>query len=178
MPSNDTRKDFARTYSSFEIPLAKISDSSAASTVAAADLDADGTIAGEAELEKTYDLLSRLPGGQVTIDARPYLSGRIGHRHTPDLSGLLDGAPKLLAHVEDFAVGETASEWKLLRSTDHGEQEAVGKSVCHLGPIEPSAQFIVRDVADEGDMCVGRGQRRIARQRRQLIAIPGSPHQL
>jgi peptidoglycan/xylan/chitin deacetylase (PgdA/CDA1 family) len=64
MPSTDTREDFARTYSSFEIPLANISNPSAANTVAAADLDADGTIAGEAELEKTYDLLSQLPGGQ------------------------------------------------------------------------------------------------------------------
>lgn len=62
MTSIDTSQDFASIYSSFEIPLANISDSSAASTFAAADLNASGTIAGEADLKKTYDLLSELPG--------------------------------------------------------------------------------------------------------------------
>src|ERR1041384_2472953 len=63
MPKIDAKQDFVKAYRSFEIPLANFRDTSVAHTLAPADLDSDGIIAGEVELEKAYEVLCQLPGG-------------------------------------------------------------------------------------------------------------------
>ena len=73
--------------------------------------------------------------------------------------------------------GQAAAVGETLTSTDAGPEAAVGETVVRPGAMEMLDEFMLGDVADEGDVSPGSLQRMVAIEGAEMAGIPGGTEQ-